>query len=140
MKKMFSEIVGKYIGKSFKAGAHGDGGYGCVDLIHALCVDLEKKVPNRFRDWDLKNYVELYQTDRLKAEAVLLDLSKTLGEEVSVHELVAGDILICRQERGNLFPALYVGNGNAISAFTRAGVNVFKLDAKNKPICARRLN
>jgi hypothetical protein len=139
-KRTFADIIGEFIGQPFRAGGCGQGGYGCLDACHAIARALGKNVPDEFRGYDLASYVELYQTDRKKANEMLLELLDHIGREIPVNKKIAGDALVVRHGiTGNLFPAIYVGGGNAITAFEKTGITVFRLDDMNVPIKARRL-
>jgi len=140
MKKKFADIIGDFLGKPFKAGGQGKGGYGCLDACHAIAKALGKNVPDEYRGYDLTSYVGLYQTDRQKANEMLLELMDHIGHEIPVNRKIAGDALIVKHGiTGDLFPAIYVGGGNAVTAFEKTGVTVFRLDELNVPIKARRL-
>jgi hypothetical protein len=53
--------------------------------------------------------------------------------------VLAGDLVIVKHMNGGHFPAVYIGNGQAMASFIKAGVRTFALKNNNTVVMARRL-
>lgn len=136
----FAKIISKYINRPFKVGGTTLNGLDCLGILGAISTDLELQFPKEFNGITEENYYELYMKDRKNAEETLVAFFDTVGNEVSVNEIVAGDWLIINQRGRLLFPAMYVGNGNAVTSSIKEGVKVFSIEYPNTVIMARRLS
>ena len=128
----FAEIIGKFLGKSFKVGGTDENGYDCIGLIGRICQARGANFPEKFEEWDVDNYFKLYQEDPKKAIEVMIRFFDSFAEWVNINRIVAGDVMVVEQsEKGIKFPAIYTGNMNAITSFTQTGVTVFPLNEAN---------
>jgi hypothetical protein len=142
-KKSFAEIMVKFIGKPFKHGGFGPDGYDCIGLDYAYLVEAGKaaNLVINLGEWRLDNYHELdRRTDHTEAHQKLLEIFMANGREVPVGEQVAGDPVIIKDKSGDLYPAIYTGNGNFMTAFKNTGVQTKKLEKDTfEIIMARRI-
>ena len=137
--KKFAEITGKYINKSFKE-------YSCMGFLYAFYTELGVFVPNSFEDLTLDNYASSYKKDPRETQIRMLKLIRSLGKPSKATLPHLADLLVIAQNttrkgviKPGLFPAVYVGKGQAISSFIGAGVTTFELDKNQRPIVARRM-
>jgi cell wall-associated NlpC family hydrolase len=134
---MFAKVVGKYLNKPFKRGGHHiKDGLDCYGFCFAVMREMGKTIPRKFGEWTLDNYYKLYISDVEEAERILFEAFDTIGEAVPPIKVIAGDLCIIRHQNGRHFPAIYIGNGNAMASFLDAGVRAFGL--KNNPIVKAR--
>jgi len=140
-KTPFWKIIQRYNGKSFLSGGQGPDAYDCLGLILAILRELDKIGEIKIFDgYTIDNYHLFYQGDKDAADRELVKFYEQFGDHIEVYEKVAGDPIIVESKSGRLFPAIYVGNGNFIAAFTDVGVRVFPLkDTLMKCVKARRL-
>lgn len=128
----------QFNGLPFAHNGHGRAGLDCMGLIHAYLTEMgTENLVDEFRGITLDNYTNFYLTDREAANQVLLDLFDVLGSPVDISAALAGDIMIVKDETGTLYPAIFAGNGNIMSAFAALGVRVVPLE-KRQIIKARR--
>lgn len=124
-------IMEQFNGLPFAHNGHGRAGFDCMGLIHAYLTEMgTENLVDEFRGITLDNYTNFYLTDREAANQVLLDLFDVLGCPVDISASLAGDIMIVRGAVDSLFPAIYAGNGNIMSAFADRGVRVVPLEQR----------
>jgi cell wall-associated NlpC family hydrolase len=140
MKKSVVEIVGQYLGQPFKSGGRGDGGWGCIELCHAILTDMGKNPPNSAKDVTLDDYLDKTAYDIGKQHELLLTVANDLGREVPLDQLMPGDGLLIKTSKGGVGVSLYLGQGKAITSTPGKGVIVFSLDNNNSVIMARRFD
>lgn len=135
----FPELIKPYLGQPYKREGVGDGGWGCVGLCYDILKKLGKNIITEYEGKSITNYKE-WEDSVLPEEVdtLIKNAIMSVGKEISIKEVLPGDILMLEIRR-HVHPAIYVGNGNAISSFKNAGVTVFKIDKLNKAIKARRL-
>jgi len=138
-KPTFAERMTKYVGKPFKKGGHDDRGYDCIGLIHRYCADEGHPLPDEFEGWTLESGPELFAKDPEAAGRILERLFKTIGEPVDPLRVVAGDLVLVRDMKDHLFPAIYTGNRHAVGAFIRRGVHGATLQDDTAVVAARRI-
>lgn len=128
-----AEITRKYINQPYDE-------YGCVELVVAVMADMGYALPGEIDGINVKNYKDLVTADIKKAQITLLKTFRKIGRPTSTKYPWIGDLLVVYQKhRQGLFPAVSVGNGQAMASFIRYGVQVFRLDRLNLPIMARRI-
>jgi cell wall-associated NlpC family hydrolase len=138
-KKTFAEITAGFIGRPFRKGGRSkESGFDCVGFIYNFTLTRGKYFPDALGDIDLQNYPDFYTNHSDKIENALNDLFDSFGTEVTIGGKLPGDIMIVRHKNGNVFPAVYAGNGNGIASFLNVGVRLFPLDDKAYPIRIRR--
>lgn len=121
----------QFNGLPFAHNGHGRAGYDCMGLIHAYLSEMgTENLVDEFQGITLDNYTDFYLEDRETANQVLLNLFDVLGEPVDLTAFVAGDILIVQEDENLLYPAIYAGNGNIMSAFAGLGVRVVPLEKR----------
>ena len=131
MKKM-SEITTKYIGLPFSE-------CGCIDFVYRFLRDCGADIPKSFESVSVDTYMELVHKNKKLAEATMVRAFKTIGTKIPVNNSKTGDLLIIMQPNKTMYPAIYIGGGDAMASFIRIGVSVFGLSEKDKPIMARRV-
>lgn len=135
----FVSMIKRYIDKPFVPGGIGPDSYDCMGLVYAYCRDMQKPIPDTFEDLTLDNYAEFYMANKEKVEKVLVDYFGTIGTEVNVKEIIAGDLLVMNTGGGTLFPAIYCGNNKFITSYIDVGVLVYEFTPQTFPVLARRM-
>jgi hypothetical protein len=136
---IFAKLIRHYIGMKFGSGKRGkDGVIGCLDLVHDILRRKGKTVPDEWRGLTIENYGEWAKENPNKVNEILTELAREVGREIPLAAKLGGDVLIMEQA-GRFFPAIYIGNENAIAAFTETGVTCFRIDEKQKAISAWRI-
>jgi len=135
---MFADVLNKYLNKPFKVCGKTEDGYDCLGLLLSISKDLGYIIPKKFKNITEDNYANVYLEDRRKAERLLIKFFVSIGKKVAIHEAVAGDLLLIHQDNKIIFPAMHVGNNNAITSSTTEGVVVFPLGDFNEIILVRR--
>lgn len=130
--KSFAEFVGSFLSIPFKAGGTEADGYDCLGLVCRVCQTRGLDFPERFDKWNKENYYELYRINPKKAYKLMITFFDSFAKRIDVNRIVAGDLIIVKQIDELLFPAVYVGAGNAITSFIKTGVNIFHLDKVNQ--------
>jgi hypothetical protein len=125
-----AEMTRKYVGQSFK-------NCSCMDLAFNWFQELGIDVPYSFADLNVKTYLIAWEKDKKGTIDVMLDLFSTLGKEVE-GEIKKHDLLAVK-EKGNIYAAIALGNGKAITSHIYEGVRVVCLGDRHQPIIARRL-
>ena len=128
-----SQVTAKYIGQPYRA-------YGCLEFCYRFLVDLGFDPPQMVGDWSMDNYGELVAADIRRAQAVMLRSFWQIGTPADTRYPRIGNVLAVLQTGPALFPAVYVGGGNAIASFIRRGVAVFPLGPENRAVIARRIS
>jgi cell wall-associated NlpC family hydrolase len=128
-----------YMRKPFMAGGTGPAGYDCMGLVYAYCRDNDAPIPDEFHGITVNDYAELYQADKETAKTELTAYYQTIGEDVNIAEILAGDLLLMTTRDGSLFPAVYCGNGKYITSYIDVGVRVFEITNDVRPVAARRV-
>jgi cell wall-associated NlpC family hydrolase len=141
---IFHELMTQYKGKPYSVNGYGPDSYGCFGLVYAYLKDCGVKVPTSCwtirGTWTIENYGSLIRQDLKYAESVMDAIYDVIGEPAPVSSPLAGDILICRNEvTKGTFPAIYVGNGNALAAILNDKVRVFGIDRHNTIVAVRRI-
>jgi hypothetical protein len=142
MKKFnIEKEIRKYRGTPFKYGGYGADGNDCIGFVHRFFTNMGVNMPDGVAEGNKENYSEIYLSDPDRADELLLAYFDVMpGVEVHPQEVLAGDAIIVRHERyHHLMPAVYGGNGIAITSFLRSEVKTFSLDKKLPIIKARRV-
>jgi hypothetical protein len=135
---MFANDMQKYLGKPFQEGAAGPDAYDCVGFVYRYLNDSGHNIPDSFKDFNADNYFLLTKDDKEAEAKYLREWLLTLGREISVKQVLAGDLLLS-EAKGIIFLSVYAGNGHAISVARHMGVRVHKVDHKHiKPLIAIR--
>jgi len=127
-----SAITKKYINKPFAE-------YGCIELVVAVLAEMGRPLPDAVDGIDAVNYRDLVASDIKKAQFEMLRTFRKIGTSSSTKYPGIGDLLVVMQAGCALFPAVAVGNGQALASFIRRGVCVFSLDEYNRAVMARRV-
>lgn len=125
MSTSFAEIVGSFLRSPYKAGGVSSEGYDCLGFVCRLCQACGRVFPENFGAFDKDNYRELYMTYPKKATQVMLEFFDSFAERIDLNRIVAGDLVVIKQNIDVLFPAVYTGSGKAVSSFINSGVTVF---------------
>lgn len=129
--KSLTKMTSKYIGKSFDD-------CGCLQLIHNWYHTLGFNFPDKYKDLELNTYMLNWQEDKKGTITKMIELFKTLGEEVDVHKIQRHDLLAV-EEKGNIYAAIAIASNTAITSHLIVGPKIFKLGKLHKVIIARRL-
>ncbi len=131
----------KYRGVPFKYGGLAMDGFDCVGFLYRFYADLGVDMPESIEEATKLNYSEIYLEDEDRADELLQRYFDIMpGEDVNIMEILAGDALIIKSEKNNhLFPAVYGGNGIAVSSFIASYVRPFALSSRLPVIRARRV-
>lgn len=131
----------RYRGIKFQYGGTTMDGFDCMGLMYRFYADRGVAMPDHVEEANKDNYSEVYLADEDRADELLQKYFDILpGEEVNPMEILAGDALIVKNTKNNhLFPAIYGGNGIAISSFIGSYVRPFALSAKLPVVRSRRL-
>lgn len=134
----FAGKMQKYLGKPFREGATGPDAFDCVGFIYRYLKDEGRDVPDTFQSWTLADYFDLARGPKDREVGKLREWLLTLGAEIPVGQIVAGDLILVDMSNGIQFAALYAGNRNAITVINRDGVRVFSLGKHLRPVLAVR--
>jgi len=129
--KKIGIITRKYLGLPFES-------CNCLTLIYNICNDLELKVPDNYKGYDLGTYMAYWEEKPREAIADMMEVLKTIGEKANVKLLLAGDIVVIKY-RNTTFPAIYVGAGNIMASTREKGVIAMPISTKFKILMARRI-
>jgi cell wall-associated NlpC family hydrolase len=140
MKKTFAEIIGEYLGKPFKPGGRGNGGYGCIDLCYDILIALGKHPPDVFGELSLDNYSICLGGNRELEHGALLEVAKNIGKDIPIDAILPGDGLLIKTSEGGVLTAIYCGQGKAITSQPGIGVTAFAIDENNQIMMARRFD
>ncbi len=140
MIKMEREMK-KYRGIPFQYGGLTPEGFDCVGFLYRFYADLGVNMPDSIEEANKENYSEIYLKDENRADELLQKYFDIMpGIDVHPMDLLAGDALIIKSTKNNhLFPAVYGGNGIAVSSFIASHVRTFSLTARLPVIRAKRI-
>lgn len=132
MKKVsLAELSGKYVGRKFSDCT-------CMAMAYGWYTDLGIEVPYEFDGLNVDTYFHAWQIDKKTTLDTMIRLFKTLGKAAQVDDLKRHDLLVV-QEKGNLYAAIYLGGGMAITSHIAEGVKTFYLGKLHQVVLARRL-
>lgn len=138
--KNLEQLIRKYRGIPFKYGGLEMDGLDCIGFIYRFYTDQGVTMPESCEEANTENYKEVYLADENRADELLLKYFDSFGVEVKPGEVLAGDAIIIRHNRSkHLFPAIYGGNGTAVSSFIKAEVRAFAIGKSFPVIRARRV-
>jgi hypothetical protein len=127
-----ASVVSRYLDKPFSwENNH------CVGLVCDISRDIGKKVPEKAYD-PADELKQLYKKDIAKLSKLLMGYMDNMGEEIDPVYKIAGDILILTKDGKNMFTAMYLGNGKAITSWVDIGVRVFALKPNLKIVSVKR--
>lgn len=133
--KTLAEIIGTHLREQ--------NGYSCIGLVSRVMDELGRPLPREILGYDLRadEWMALWRDNRAEAERMLQEGFASIGEAVEVSRVSTGDVILVRENtQGQIFPALYCGNGNALSAFVRTGHRVFRIGRDFVILSARRVS
>lgn len=140
MIKNLEKYIREYRGIPFKYGGLDKGGFDCIGFVYRFYCDQGVIMPDHCEDANEGNYSEIYRGNDDRADELLLKYFDSFGTEVNPFDVMAGDAIIVRHDRTkHLFPAIYGGNGIAITSFLNREVRTFSLTTKTPVIKARRV-
>lgn len=122
----FARRMNKYIGKPFLSGGADENGYDCFGMIYSWCNE-NGIVIEPIDGWSRENYHVRMMEEKEEAERILIEAFKSIGQHVDNKKILAGDIIIVKSGVSGLFPAIFCGNGRAVSSFIIAGTRLFSL-------------
>ncbi|MCG8638491.1 MAG: hypothetical protein MI862_02085 [Desulfobacterales bacterium] len=130
-----SELTGRYVGQPFEK-------ISCMGLLHSMYTDIGVDVPDTFKGLTLETYFSAWEKDKKGTVGIMQDLFDTLGSPVKdLARLQRYDLLVVRETRDgkkNIYPAMYLGLGLAITSNLHKGVRVFHIGELHQVIKARR--
>ncbi len=125
-----SELTRRWIGTPYE-------GLTCLSFARQFLAEATgKPIPDDFDGLSLDEHYQRWRVEPRAAERVLCDAVIELTELSNPARPRVLDLLVVDVRGRGLTPAVYVGNGNAIAAFIRPGVQVFNLDKNNRVILA----
>lgn len=130
-KTAMAELSGKYVGKKFSDCS-------CMAMAYGWYTDLGVDVPYAFGGLNVDTYFHAWKTDKKTTLDIMVRLFKTLGKSAPVDDLKRHDLLVVK-EKNNLYAAIYIGSGMAITSHISAGVKMFYIGKFHEVIMARRL-
>lgn len=131
MKKGFGQITRKYLGQSFDE-------CNCLQLLYNIYKKIGFEVPDKYKGYDLNTYMAYWEEKPEQAIRDMMELFKTIGNEVNAKFLKRGDIVVVRY-KDSKFPSIYLGDNNIMAATREKGVMVLPLGNRFQPVMARRL-
>lgn len=141
-RRTFAQDIVKYLDKPFEVGGSGENGFDCLGLLylHLKEQGKEKNLITEIDGIDLTNYGNFYpNATQEEIKEKLIKIFEANGEEIPLNKKVAGDVVIIKNDKGDYFPALYVGGGNFLSSFINAGVRVLRLCKEMEVVKVRRI-
>jgi len=135
---IFATKMTKYLEKPFREGGTGPDGYDCVGLIYRYLRDSGKDIPDTFRQWDRHTHFHLARGSKKIEKSVLRDWLLSLGREIPVNEIIAGDVLLLKFI-ADVTPAIYLGNGKVLTVFAHKGVSPLQMNKHIYPMIAVRV-
>ncbi|OPY78297.1 MAG: NlpC/P60 family protein [Syntrophorhabdus sp. PtaU1.Bin153] len=142
MKPNINERLKKYRGIKFKYGGYGpdNKGLDCLGFVYTFLTENGVTMPDALGEINKENYSQFYRENEDKADQALLDYFDTFGTEISPKAIIAGDVILVRHNKtGRLFPAIYGGNGIAVSSFIGRDVRSFAVGGDLPVVKARRV-
>lgn len=135
------QYMRKYRGIPFQYGGCEGKGLDCIGFVYKFFVDCGVQMPESCEDATKDNYSDVYRTSDDRADELLLKYFDAMpGIEVHPMRLLAGDALVIKSMRtGHLFPAIYGGNGIAVSSFVDSYVRAFSISRVLTVVRARRI-
>ena len=124
----FATIMAQYIGKPFRPGAYGPDAYDCVGLVYRYLLDTGKNIPDHYQQWNAGNYFTLACGAKKREDATAREWLLSMGREISVGEMIAGDIVMVRMLARYTGLMIYCGNRMAITVVDNRGVIPVKLN------------
>ena len=112
----------------------------CINFVHDFLSEaLGRPVPDSWGDLNTVNYLNRWRQNRQEVEQQLCQAvqAHTTASDPKHPKLL--DLLVVEIRNDCLTPAVYVGNGNAITCFIKSGVRVFNLDKHNRAIISGTL-
>lgn len=139
-KQTFADFAGQFTNKKFKQGGIGQNGYDCMGLVYDFLKKKGDSPPSYFEGLTLENYFTFFDTNRLAAIKKMFEYFDSFAERIDVNEKIAGDIVIVKGEgETDVFPGIYVGNGNILASYIDCGVKVLTCKGTFKVIRAWRV-
>lgn len=137
--RTFAEITQSYISRPFRECS-------CIGMLHQIYREMGITLPTTYDGMTIENYMDHYRDDPRGTQIKLLALIRSLGEQSSATLPHMFDLLVIAQNtnrknvvKPGFFPAIYVGQGNAMASFLGSGVLKFQLDHNQRAIVARRV-
>jgi cell wall-associated NlpC family hydrolase len=140
-KRTFADISAQFIDRPFREGGRGPDGYDCLGFCHAFLVAAGKAaaIVTEQGEINIDNYHHYYRQDIEAAEAAMFTVFARMGSPVALPDVLAGDLVIVRNDLGRHYPGICAGNGHIMASFVNAGVRVVSTGDKVEIVKARRL-
>lgn len=117
-----ADIVSQFIDKPYAIDNKKEG-FDCLNTLMTFYTSLGVKIPTEFEGWTLENYGKRALEDATFAHQMFEKYVKTLGEEISPHFKMRGDLLLFKVKDLGTYAGIYLGNGNVLLVFDK-GVRV----------------
>ena len=132
--KGLAELTGKYIGKSFEE-------INCLEMAHNFYKEIGGDFPDKFKNYNLYNYIEYWELDRENAVETLNELWESLpGEDVSVDDIKQFDFLMMQDiQTENIYIAILIQNNMVMVSSLKEGVRMSFIGERHKVLKARRI-
>jgi len=128
-KQTFADFAGQFANKPFAIGGYGENaaGYDCMGLVYSFITKQGKNMPNRFGNFTLDNYAEIFKDNKLSAIREMYKYFDSFAAKIEIYEKLAGDIVVVKEkenDENSIYPAICVGNGNIMASYVNCGVKV----------------
>ena len=109
----FTQIVQKFIDAPQIFGDTSKG-WDCLNILREIYTLLGKDFPKEFKGWNAENYAERWRHG--EGKDIYREFLLSLGESVNSNYAIHGDLFILEGNQ-QVFPAIYLGNGNLLMVF-----------------------
>ena len=135
----WNEILPELYKTPFKYGGYSPEGMDCVGLIYYYCQQRGKPFPESFEGYTIENYGSYVENTVEQNNRLLQGLYGQLGSEISVKDILAGDLILAQTNEGQLVIAIYIGNGHIVTPWLGHRIMALSINRDLHPVMARRL-
>jgi cell wall-associated NlpC family hydrolase len=119
MKKASKIFRDKFFGSPYKFGGQSkEDGFDCVSFTKGYYEEMGREVP------DFSDLYLLYDSNPSKAKRIMWKRLFRCTREISVTNVMVGDLVIFEHESFGSYPGVWLGNGNVGASFSDKGVVV----------------